>query len=814
MLQSRATQVVIFVVLLVVGIWAIAINDVYNARREIIGEALARDRATAATLALQAAQTLTQIDQMLRTLARDLAVIDNGLARRNLRIHDMLASRAESEPGVASIIVTDRDGIVRWSSRTPSPPPVSLAGLKAFQGPASDPGDGSLLAAASPLRLANLAEAPGFGLSRRLVDGPDGLSGVIIAAMPITLFTDIYAKLLVGPGRSIALWRDDGALLAIAPDDGRGYPRQARDQAVDDDALRSTEAVPGFPAHVVVTTSRSVLLAERWGGMMRRVLFFAMARTLVVIAVGWWFWRTERRAASDRASEQRAKDQLAAVIGALDELVWRYDPDAGRLTILGTGSDDEAPSRARLRADLEAAFAGQPDLDVTPLGKAAWCPSERMIEHQVMQPDGSLHWLLVRGKGVADADGRIVEIEGIAGDITDRKVGEAAVQRSRRLEAIGLLSGGVAHDFNNLLGIIIGNLELIEKAVSRTPALTSRVEAALGAALRGADLTAKLLGFSRPHAERREVTDVNAVIASMRDLIKPALPATISLLLDLDGRPCISRLDPGGLQDALMNLALNARDAMPEGGKLIIATRQRPVTADEAPGLEQSAPHRHVIVSVRDTGTGMAPEVLERIFDPYYTTKEHGRGTGLGLSQVQAFARSAEGAVKARSTIGRGSEFLLYLPVTEETLPERAAAPSADLPGGTETILLVDDEPDLLGTAARQLELLGYRVITAANGSDALAILDGGVSIDLMLSDVTMPPPLDGVALARTARQRHPGLPILLASGFFGDTLDWHDVPGDPPRILDKPLSLDVLARAVRTALNAAPAGNPEEFEK
>lgn len=803
MLQSRATHVVIFVVLLVVGIWGIAVNDLRNQRREITNEAEARGRAIAATLALQAAQTLTQIDQMLRTVARDIAVLGPDVPRRDLRVHDLLARRAESEPGVASIVVTDRDGVLRWSSRTPSPPRVSLAGIKVFQGPASEHDGQSLLAAAAPLRLVGMVETPGFGLSRRLIDGPDGFEGVIVAAMPITIFTDIYTKLLLGPGRTIALWRDDGLLIAQSPDDGKGYPRRTGTDD-EDDSLRWSEAVPGFPARVVVTTSRAFLFGERWDRMKLRVLGFALARTLVVIVVGWWVWRTERRAARLREAEQRAKDQLAAVIGALDELVWRYDRKTRELTVLGTGTEGEPATRARLRRDLEAAFAGQPELDVTPLGQANWGVEERIIEHQVLQPDGTLRWLLVRGKGVAGTGGDIVQVDGIAGDITDRKNGEAAVQRGRRLEAIGLLSGGVAHDFNNLLGIIIGNLELIEKSVARNPGLVNRVEAALGAALRGADLTAKLLGFSRPHAERREVTDVNAVIVSMRDLIKPALPASVSLVLDLDVRPCIARIDPGGLQDALMNLALNARDAMPSGGKLVIATRQRPVAADEAPGLEQSAPHRHIIVSVRDSGTGMAPEVLERVFDPYFTTKEHGRGTGLGLSQVQAFARSAEGTVKARSTPGRGSEFLLYLPVTEETLPERPAAPAGDLPGGAETILLVDDEPDLLGTAARQLELLGYRVVPAPGGAEALALLEGGLSVDLLLSDITMPPPVDGLALARAARLRHPHLPILLASGYFADRVAWDEVPGPVPRILDKPLSLDVLARAVRAALDDA----------
>lgn len=804
MLQSRATQVAILVVLLVVGIWGIAINDLRNERREIVNEAAVRDRAIASTLALQAAQTLNQIDQMLRTVARDIAVLDPALPRRDLRIHDLLARRAESEPGVASIVVTDRNGVARWSSRTLAPPPVSFAGIRIFDGPATDDDGQSLLAAASPLRLVGMAEAPGFGLSRRLIDADGSFGGVVIAVMPITLFTDIYAKLLLGPGRSIALWRDDGYLVALAPDDGRGYPRQSGPDA-DEDLMRSTETVPGFPARIVVTTSRQTLLSERWGGMMQRVLGFALIRSLVVLSLGWWLWLTERRAARLREGERRAKDQLAAVIGALDELVWRYDPKTATLDILGPASGEEPATRARLRGNLQAAFAGQPDLDIVPLGRAHWGADERIVEHQVLQPDGSMRWLLVRGKGVAGPDGTIVEVEGIAGDITDRKNGEAAVQRGRRLEAIGLLSGGVAHDFNNLLGIVIGNLELIEKSVARDPTLSGRIEAALSAALRGADLTGKLLGFSRPHPEQRQVTDVNAVISAMRDLIKPALPASISLVLDLDARPCVSRIDPGGLQDALMNLALNARDAMPSGGKLVIATRRRPVAADEAPGLEQSAPHPHVIISVRDSGTGMAPDVLERVFDPYFTTKEHGRGTGLGLSQVQAFVRSADGAVKARSTPGRGSEFLLYLPVTEEILPDRVAPAAAELPGGSETILLVDDEPDLLGTSSRQLELLGYRVISAPGGAEALALLEGGLAVDLLITDITMPPPVDGIALARAARKRHPGLPILLASGFFADRLDWNDVPGPAPRILDKPLSFDMLARAVRAALTDPP---------
>jgi signal transduction histidine kinase len=801
-------------ILLIVLVWGVVVGDVFDERRALIAETTARNDAIAATLALQTAETLGQVDQMLAGLVRDIAVLPAAGTPGAPRLHDILARRISSEPGIASIIVTDGQGVVRHASHAPAAPTADLSTSEAFTGPAASTEDRAHIAATTRLRLNGGRVAAGFVMSRRLDPDVRTFPGIIAATLPITSLTGLYARLLPGSGHTIALWRDDGALIAQWPDRGDDYPHRSEREtwSGDDDGvfaddhtgrqvIRAVEAVPGFPLHVVVATDLAPLLAKHWDRQLYRGLAVAILTTIALALAAWWSWLSQDRVRRMRANALRAQNRLASVVGALDELVWSFHPASGQLSILGRA----AARHGALRDKLTAAFG--PDGTAPPpapgrlLRDIVWTAQEQVIEHPVPQPDGSTAWLLIRGHGVFDDYGRLIEIEGMAGDITARKLADAQAQHARRLQAIGQLTGGIAHDFNNLLGVVVGNLELTAKTTQLASTVAARLDAALAAALRGADLTAKLLGFSRPQGLSSEVIDCNPIIAAMGDLIAPTLPASVALALDLAPHPCLARIDPGGLQDTLMNLVLNARDAMPQGGRLIIATQRREI--EDAAGLSLPGPGPYIVITVRDSGVGMAPDVLDRIFEPYFTTKERGRGTGLGLSQVFGFMHSAGGAVTARSSAGRGATFELYLPAVEELPAAVADGTAAPLPRGDETILLVDDEPVLLTTMTQQLDLLGYHVIAVPDGDAALTLLrEPGMAIDLLISDIAMKPPVDGITLARAGRAHRPELPIILVAGARPGGFEWEAVLGPMPWLVDKPLQLGRLAHLIRSALD------------
>lgn len=806
--SSRLRRLPLRTLLLVALAWALAIGDALEARRSLIGETTARNGAIAATLALQTAETLRHVDQMLAGLALNIADLPEDAPDYMARLKDTLARRAASEPGIAGIFVTDEYGIVRHSSHEPLVPGADQSTREWYVGPAAATDGRSHVAASIRLRLGADGGEPGFVISRRLGGDAGSFDGVVAATVPVANLTSLYAKLLPGAGHAIALWRDDGALMAEWPHRRGDYPqRDDRESAPglrpadDGEAARASAAVPGFALHVVVSTDLAPLLAERWDRTLHRDIILASLATLALGLAAWWSARVQRRAARMRAEARRAQQRLAAVVGALDELVWSFDPRRGRLSILGP----ETPRQAGLRRKLEAAFgvdgtAPPPDGGQKLLRDVDWTSQETVIEQKVAQADGSVAWLLVRGRGLVDQRGRLVEVEGIAGDITARKAADAQFQHSRRLQALGQLTGGIAHDFNNLLGVVVGNLELMAKTANLAPGMEARLDSALGAALRGADLTTRLLGFSQPRAERSQVVDCNDIVATVCAAIAPALPSPIVLRLDLDPSPCRARIDAGGLEDALMNLMLNARDAMPEGGTLTIVTRHRDVADPAALNLPTAGPY--VTVTVRDTGTGMTPDVLERIFEPYFTTREHGRGAGLGLSQVFGFVRGAAGAVTAQSAPGRGATFELYLPAAPEIEEHAGGDLPAPLPRGAETILLVDDGPGPLATMTRQLDLLGYRVIAVPDGAAALEVLRRSrPNPDLLVSDMATASAVDGITLARAARRHHPDLPIILVDDTCSIRVDWQAGLGPMPWLVEKPMTLGPLAHLIRSAL-------------
>jgi signal transduction histidine kinase/ActR/RegA family two-component response regulator len=388
---------------------------------------------------------------------------------------------------------------------------------------------------------------------------------------------------------------------------------------------------------------------------------------------------------------------------------------------------------------------------------------------------------------------------------TQRLKAEAELHQAHKMEALGQLTGGLAHDFNNHLGIIMGNLDLLAEDISADQ--RELVDDALSAASNGAELTRRLLAFARRQPLRPQRIDANRLIGEITRLLRRTLGEQIELRLNLDPSVPAVLADPSQLETAIANLANNARDAMPSGGRLTITSGVRFLDEDYADKHVEVTPGAYVMIEVSDTGTGIPPEILERIFEPFFTTKEPGKGTGLGLSMVFGFLKQSGGHINAYSEVGRGTTFRLYLKPAEAIADEDAERPRAteDFAGAGERILVVEDNAKLRSVLVRQLLDLGYRVTEAGEGDSALGVLDRGEPIDLLLTDVVMPGKIDGCALARAFIDRRPGGKVLLTSGFPSSRLSEIEGLGLDLRLLDKPYRKQDLARVLRETLASPP---------
>jgi signal transduction histidine kinase len=391
-------------------------------------------------------------------------------------------------------------------------------------------------------------------------------------------------------------------------------------------------------------------------------------------------------------------------------------------------------------------------------------------------------------------------------DITDhkhaleaRRLMEEQLHQSQKMESVGQLTGGVAHDFNNLLMVISANLELIEGAAD-TDKIRRCVAAARRAADRGAKLTAQLLAFSRRQALNPKLVNANQLISEFQGLIQQAVGDGCEVKLHAGEELWLCHVDPALLETALLNLALNARDAMADGGVLQIETEN--VVEEES--VAGRSPGSYVRLSVADNGSGMTPEVRDRVFEPFFTTKEVGKGTGLGLSMVYGFVRQSGGYIAVESAPGAGTTIALYLPAsTREPDVEQESVETQAAPTGNERILLVDDNEELLKVTSAMLTTFEYRVSCAHNGAEALQALQSDQPFELLFSDIVMPNGLNGIELAREAKRLRKGIKILLTSGYAEEILQRHKAVGEFS-IIDKPFSLADLARRVRSILREA----------
>ncbi|HEY8611715.1 MAG TPA: PAS domain S-box protein [Roseomonas sp.] len=523
---------------------------------------------------------------------------------------------------------------------------------------------------------------------------------------------------------------------------------------------------------------------------------------------------TEQRAAQLAATESERRFRLL-VEGVVDYAIYMLSPE-GHVTNWNAGAERiKGYAASEIIGQHFSRFYTPEDVSVRLPWRAldtALREGRYEAEGWRQRKDGTRFWASVVIDAIRDDSGELIGFAKITRDLTERREIQLKLEESRqqlfqaqKMEALGHLTGGLAHDFNNLLTGIIGSLELLKTRVAqgRIGDLDRYVTAAQGAATRAAGLTHRLLAFARRQTLDPKPTDANRLIRDMEDLVRRTVGPAIRIETVLAPGLWTTLCDPNQLESAILNLCINSRDAMPDGGRLVIETANTEIDGQGAGEIDLE-PGRYVAVSIADTGTGMPAEVIGRAFDPFFTTKPLGQGTGLGLSMVYGFARQSGGQVQIQSEVGKGTTLRIYLPrhqgstETEEAGQELAAAPRAR---EGETVLVVDDEATVRMLVTEVLQEMGYSAIEAADGHSGLKVLQSDVRIDLLITDVGLPGGMNGRQMADAARQIRPELKVLFITGYAENAVVGNGQMEPGMHVLTKPFAIDMLTSRLKAII-------------
>ena len=556
---------------------------------------------------------------------------------------------------------------------------------------------------------------------------------------------------------------------------------------------------------------------------------------------------TERaeREAEAKASNARFRTAMEAVHGVL----WTNSAD-GRMV-------GEQPGWATLTGQSQDQYQGfgwasavHPDdaaASVIAWNEAVAARSMFVHEHRVRRHDGEWRTFAIRALPILDARGEITEWVGVHTDISHQRAAEAALRehaddlarqvrhreraeeqlrhlnetletrvideiaerrqaemklaQAQKMETVGKLTGGVAHDFNNLLQVVGGNLQLLATDIAGNERAEKRVTNAMAGVSRGAKLAAQLLAFGRRQALEPKVVNVTRFVQGMDDMLRRAIGEAIEIETVFGGGLWNTFIDPAQIENALLNLAINARDAMEGRGKLTIELSNAHLDDAYARSHEEVTPGQYVMLAVTDTGSGMTPEIIAKVFEPFFSTKAEGKGSGLGLSMVYGFVKQSGGHVKIYSEVGEGTTIRLYLPRATEAEDLEVMSDLGPITGGTETVLVVEDDEEVRATVVEMLTDLGYRVLKAPEATSALAVIESGVPIDMLFTDVVMPGTLKSPELARKAKERLPNLAVLFTSGYTENSIVHGGRLDKGVELLSKPYTREALARKFRHVL-------------
>ena len=564
----------------------------------------------------------------------------------------------------------------------------------------------------------------------------------------------------------------------------------------------------------VATAAVSLLTAVMLWPLVIRAMAFPTPAAFSAVSQQAAMREAERNQALHRLHQTEQTFRLL-INGVTDYAIFMLDP-GGLVTTWNTGAE-------RMKGYREDEIVRRHfSIFYTPEDRDAGLPA-RILETVDRQgrfegegwrvrKDGSRFWVNVVIEPLRDADGRLLGYAKVTRDITERRQAEQALEQTRvalaqaqKMETIGQLAGGVAHDFNNLLTAILGGVSLLERRIGdRLDAEARKLLSGIQTAVqRAADLTHQLLAFSRKQTLAPQVTDLNKLVTEMSELLRRTLGEQVVIETVLAGGLWRTFVDRNQLENVVLNLAVNSRDAMPDGGRLTLETGNVFLDDAYAANHAEVKSGQYVMVAVSDTGIGMDEAVIQRAFEPFYTTKPEGRGTGLGLSQVFGFVKQSEGHIELYSEIGRGTTVKVYLPrhVGADQQDAVVELPYADVPRGSETILVVEDHNTVRDYVANALGHLGYRVVEAAESSRALELLASHPEITLLLTDVGLPG-MNGRKLVDQARQHAPGLKAVFMTGYARNAISHHGLVQPGTHLLPKPFTVGALARTVREVLD------------
>ncbi|MFN4283404.1 MAG: ATP-binding protein [Alphaproteobacteria bacterium] len=808
-------------------------------RDQAVQQAARNARNLADVLAAQTRENFQAIDQSLLAIIERLQADNIADDSQIEPTYQLLYDSFRTAPnGVMFYFVLGPDGRTLNSSLTPDRDLTDPSDREGFIVQRDDYKLGFNIGRTVRGRLPPMAGRWIFTVSRRFVKSDGSFGGIVAATIAVDRLAVLYDALNVGEDGLVTLFHRDGYVLARSPADERavgqdlssgplfrnGLSRSDAGWMISTSPADHTTRVLGFhalqefPLAVVVGLSqeRELTAWKRYATIGGGATLAVAALILLLLTV---MQRRIRQSLRDEdryvEAELRRKDELEGYSRQLlkaQELAnmgnWRLELGAKEMQVspmlqriagrAETGVDpvEEAANvihpedKPRLMAMQEVALkSGEP----------------QQIEYRIVRPDGAIRHLWSEVRSERGETGAPIALFGIVQDITERKTTEEQLRQSQKMETIGHLTGGVAHDFNNLLMVIMGNLDLLLERMQDDADTAAIVNSAITATERGASLTRQLLAYARRQPLAPRELDVNAAIQGLSRLLRRTLGEQVEIETILGGGLWHAMADATQVENAVINLAINARDAMPNGGKLTLETANAAFDEDYIGLNDEVAPGQYVMIAVTDTGTGMPADVAARAFEPFFTTKPVGRGTGLGLSMVYGFAKQSGGHAKIYTEPGHGTTVKLYLPrarvAADAAPPAPAAAP--DRAAG-ETILVVEDDELVRGTVERMLKELGFKTILAATAEEALPILESGRPFDLLFTDVVLPGKMGGRELSERAHALRPGLPVIFSSGYTQNSIIHQGRLDADIELLSKPYKKQDLARRLRAVLDRA----------
>jgi len=827
--SALRTGGVLLVVLVELIVAASVVWGLWMLRRETLASELRTLASLSAAMAVQADSTLGVAEALLGATQAELR--DGLLDPNSVGANDFLRARAAALPLFRRLVIVDAQGQRLASSRQEPGPAPALAEMDFFLAARAAPTP--TLFVGTPF-VSRLDRQQAIGLSMGWRDRQGSFRGVVVLVTDVDFLDGRFDRIAPAPDVTMALYRTDHALVSDGPGDGSARllpaavmnalwadpsPETPRLATLPDGRQRLVAAhrLQRFPLMVVVSRDADAALSDwtdqAWLAgsfaasalamtlflslrnareqVLRRAAQAALAteqaravRAFQAAQEGHWEWDV-------RTQENHLSPRMKELLGmAPDELL--RGPD-GLLHLSHLHPDDVEPVRAVLQASREG--PGSETFDFT---------------FRVRNADGQWRHVRSRGHAWRDADGTARLFSGTGTDVTaeveaqqcNRQL-EDQLQRARKLEALGTLAGGVAHDFNNILAAVIGFGELARSAVAEDSAQARHLDHVLQAGQRGKALVERILSFSRGTPRARSHLLLEPVIDEVLQLLAASLPAAVRLDRQLQAPEAVLCGDVTMVYEAAMNLCTNALQAMPQGGTLEVALTEVRLAAPQQLFDRNLAPGRYARLTVRDTGAGIAPEVMARLFEPFFTTRGPHLGTGLGLAVVHGVMVDLGGAIDVQSTPGHGACFMLYFPCVD-AVPDDVRQVDAEAPHGQgQTVLVVDDEPGLVELAEELLAELGYEPVGFSSSAQALAEFERDPDrFDLLLTDEVMPG-LTGTALVRAVHALRPGLPVVLASGYGGPQMASRAADAGVTVLLKKPLARAELARALAQSLAA-----------